>query len=53
MDYVQQSGRAWFGPAVWLGRPAFRISVSSWRTEAEHADALLALLEEALRATQV
>jgi len=53
MEYVQASGRAWFGPALWQGRPAFRISVSSWRTEAEHADALVALLEEALRATEV
>ncbi|WP_443750442.1 pyridoxal phosphate-dependent decarboxylase family protein [Asticcacaulis solisilvae] len=51
MPYVQASGRAWFGPAVWQGRPAFRISVSSWRTEETHADALVTLLEEALRAT--
>jgi glutamate/tyrosine decarboxylase-like PLP-dependent enzyme len=51
MDYVQASGKAWFGPAVWQGRPAFRISVSSWRTEEVHADALVALLDEALRVT--
>ncbi len=51
MEYVQASGRAWFGPAVWQGHPAFRISVSSWRTEEVHADALVALLAEALRAT--
>ena len=51
MEYVQASGKAWFGPTVWQGRPAFRISVSSWRTEESHADALVALLEEALRAT--
>jgi len=52
MEYVQTSGRAWFGPAVWQGRPAFRISVSSWRTEGVHTDALVALLDEALRATR-
>ncbi len=51
MAYVQASGKAWFGPAVWQGRTAFRISVSSWRTEETHADALVALLEEALPAT--
>jgi glutamate/tyrosine decarboxylase-like PLP-dependent enzyme len=51
MAYVQASGRAWFGPAVWQGRPAFRISVSSWRTGDAEADALVALLKEALRAT--
>ncbi|WP_031237533.1 pyridoxal phosphate-dependent decarboxylase family protein [Asticcacaulis sp. AC460] len=47
--YVQASGRAWFGPAVWEGRPAFRISVSSWRTGEAEADRLIALLEAALR----
>lgn len=26
------SGELWFGPTVWQGRPAFRLSVSSWRT---------------------
>ncbi len=30
---VEQSGEAWFGPSAWNGRPAFRLSVSSWRTE--------------------
>ncbi len=53
MEYVQASGKAWFGPAVWQGRPAFRISVSSWRTEETHADALVTLLEEALRAETI
>ena len=30
---VESSGEAWFGPSVWAGRPAFRLSVSSWRTK--------------------
>ena len=30
---VENSGEAWFGPSVWAGRPAFRLSVSSWRTK--------------------
>ena len=29
---VQESGECWFGPTVWRGRPAIRISVSSHAT---------------------
>jgi len=38
---AQASGKVWFGPTVWQGRPAFRISVSSWRTEEVHVDQLI------------
>jgi glutamate/tyrosine decarboxylase-like PLP-dependent enzyme len=41
---AQASGEVWFGPTVWQGRPAFRISVSSWRTDDEHVDLLIDLL---------
>ncbi|GGX66048.1 pyridoxal phosphate-dependent decarboxylase family protein [Saccharospirillum salsuginis] len=41
---AQQSGQVWFGPSVWQNRPAFRISVSSWRTEERHIEALIGLL---------
>ena len=41
---VQSSGEAWFGATAWQGRPALRISVSSWRTQDVDVDALLALL---------
>jgi glutamate/tyrosine decarboxylase-like PLP-dependent enzyme len=41
---AQQSGETWFGPTVWRGRPAFRISVSSWRTTDGHIDRLIELL---------
>lgn len=41
---AQASGEAWFGGTVWQGRPAMRISVSSWRTQDADVDALLALL---------
>ncbi|NBD08917.1 pyridoxal phosphate-dependent decarboxylase family protein [Corallococcus silvisoli] len=41
---VQASGDAWFSGTVWQGRPAMRISVSSWRTQDTDVDALLALL---------
>jgi hypothetical protein len=29
---VQQDGTCWCGGTVWQGRPAMRISVSSWAT---------------------
>jgi len=43
-EAAQASGEVWFGPTVWQGRPAFRISVSSWRTTEEDVDRLIALL---------
>lgn len=48
---VQQSGEAWFGGAVWQGRPAMRVSVSSWRTQDADVEALLALLVRIKSAT--
>ncbi len=32
LERVQAGGRIWFGPSKWQGKPAFRLSVSSWRT---------------------
>jgi glutamate/tyrosine decarboxylase-like PLP-dependent enzyme len=32
---VLDSDAGWFGTTVWQGRPAFRISISSWRTQHE------------------
>ncbi len=43
---VQASGEAWFGATAWQGRPAMRISVSSWRTSESDINALLQLLEK-------
>ncbi|MGQ3045923.1 MAG: pyridoxal phosphate-dependent decarboxylase family protein [Niveispirillum sp.] len=46
---AEASGEIWFGPTVWRGRPAARLSVSSWRTgeaEIDHAIAVLARLRE-------
>ncbi|WP_250470149.1 MULTISPECIES: aminotransferase class V-fold PLP-dependent enzyme [unclassified Caballeronia] len=48
---VERSGEAWFGPSVWGGRPAFRLSVSSWRTEDADIDRLIVQLTK-LRATR-
>ena len=45
MEQAQESGRVWFGPTVWQGRPAFRLSVSSWRTQDEHIDELIDVLK--------
>lgn len=44
---VEQSGAAWFGLTVWEDRPAFRLSISSWRTRDEHIDALVDTLIKA------
>jgi glutamate/tyrosine decarboxylase-like PLP-dependent enzyme len=38
------AGRIWFGPSVYEGRPAFRLSVSSWRTTDADIDNAIALL---------
>ena len=40
------TGRIWFGPSVYRGRAAFRISVSSWRTTDEDIENAVALLRE-------
>jgi glutamate/tyrosine decarboxylase-like PLP-dependent enzyme len=37
-DAAQASGALWFGPTVWQGRPAFRMSVCSWRTQDRDID---------------
>ena len=42
---AQASGGIWFGSTRWQGRPALRISVSSWRTQQQHIDVLLETLE--------
>lgn len=43
---VLETGAGWFGNTMWGGRPAFRLSFSSWRTRHEDvvalADALIA-----------
>jgi glutamate/tyrosine decarboxylase-like PLP-dependent enzyme len=41
---VQASGEVWFGGTIWQGRPALRISVSSWRTTDHDVQVLVHLL---------
>jgi glutamate/tyrosine decarboxylase-like PLP-dependent enzyme len=44
---VEASGEAWFGLTAWRGRPAFRLSVSSWRTLDNDIDRLVESLVKA------
>lgn len=48
---AQKSGKTWFGGTRWEGRPAMRISVSSWRTRRSDIDELLALLASIVEKT--
>lgn len=41
---AQATGEVWFGPTLWQGRPAFRLSVSSWRTTDADIERLANLL---------
>ena len=44
---VLDSGRTWFGSTRWEGRPAFRLSIASWRTDLAEIDLLAEALIEA------
>lgn len=48
---AQNSGQVWFGPTVWQDRPAFRLSISSWRTTDADIERLIELLIELKRQT--
>jgi glutamate/tyrosine decarboxylase-like PLP-dependent enzyme len=48
-DAVIETGAGWFGTTIWQGRPAFRISISSWRTEHEDVARLADALSHAAR----
>ena len=43
-EAAQASGEVWFGPTLWQGRPAFRLSLSSWRTTDADVQTLADLL---------
>jgi glutamate/tyrosine decarboxylase-like PLP-dependent enzyme len=45
-DAAQSTGEIWFGGTVWRGKPAFRLSLSSWRTTDAHVDGAIAVLEK-------
>jgi glutamate/tyrosine decarboxylase-like PLP-dependent enzyme len=44
IERVQRDGTCWCGPTDWQGRPAMRISVSSWATQDEDVDRSLAAI---------
>lgn len=46
---LQTDGRCWCGPTRWQGRPALRISVSSWRTTDEDVERSLQAIIELAR----
>jgi len=46
---IQAEGTCWCGNTVWQGRPAMRISVSSWATTAADVDKSLAAILRAAR----
>jgi len=46
IDEVQRDGRIWCGPTQWHDETAMRISVSSWKTTGEHAEAAAAIIIE-------
>jgi len=47
-EHVQLSGNAWFGPTVWQGRQAIRISVASWVTSKADVQKALAAIQKAV-----
>ena len=48
---VQAGGEVWCGPASWDGRPAMRISVSSWTTGLDDARAAATVILDAAAAS--
>ena len=46
-QHVERSGICWFGPTVWKGKNAIRISVSSWRTSHDDVVQSLAAIKAA------
>lgn len=43
---MNATGKLWFGPTVWRGKPAFRLSVSSWRTTDADVEQAITVLTE-------
>jgi threonine aldolase len=48
-ETIQREGTCWVGPTHWRGRPALRVSVSSWRTTEEDVERSLAAILAAVR----
>ena len=50
LERVQSGGRIWFGASRWRDRPAFRLSVSSWRTTDDDVETAIEEIGRQLRA---
>jgi len=49
MTRMNSTGKIWFGPTVWQGKPAFRLSLSNWRTtDADIIHAIKVLTDQPL-----
>jgi len=44
---MNATGKLWFGQTVWRGKPAFRLSVSSWRTTDADIERAISVLTDA------
>ncbi|MFD2204094.1 pyridoxal phosphate-dependent decarboxylase family protein [Kiloniella antarctica] len=52
MQAVQQEGTCWFGPTVWKGHNAFRLSVSSWKISKGDIDLSLQAIGNAMKSLE-
>lgn len=43
---MNATGKLWFGTTVWQGKPAFRLSVSSWRTTGADIERVIEILTD-------
>lgn len=48
MNKVAQSGKTWFGPTKWQGRPVYRMSISSHETNQSDLDIALKAIKDAM-----
>jgi glutamate/tyrosine decarboxylase-like PLP-dependent enzyme len=48
IEYINETGEAWFGGTLWNGMRVMRISVSNWRTSQDDIDRTIAAVREAL-----
>ena len=46
LDEIQRDGRIWCGPTQWAGGTAMRVSVSSWKTSVDDAEAAARVILE-------
>ncbi|MDH3380467.1 MAG: aminotransferase class V-fold PLP-dependent enzyme [Gammaproteobacteria bacterium] len=48
IQYINESGDAWFGGTIWNGMRVMRISLSNWRTNQDDIDRTVAAVRSAL-----